>query len=102
MIDQAQRDECRRQLEAANGDYDQVSPWFFRDGKWGGFGPRHWTRAEGFGFAKGDVAEWDVKRVDERVIRFWKRIWVEADKKWRELTETEAKRLPILKQIAYE
>lgn len=81
-------------MDLVSGDrYDNVNPWYVRDGKWGGFGETRWFRAERHGFPKGDVLEWHFKEGRQE----WWRVWVDAENRWRELTLEEVGRLPVFK-----
>lgn len=62
-------------------DFDQINPWWVRDGKWGGFGPQYWHRGFNLGFLEGDVLERDHTR--------WVRIWDNTAQTWRPLTFVE-------------
>ena len=73
-------------IEAAGG----VNPHHFRDGKWGGFGPSLWVDAENYGYGENDVLERDEDTLQ------WTKIWVNANKKWRLLTEKEIRSITAL------
>lgn len=79
----------------SNFDWENVNPHMVRDGKWGGFGPSYWHRAERYGFEKGNVAEWHYVNGDPK----WWRVWCNELNKWRPLTAEEAAKLPSFKPV---
>jgi len=70
-------------MEVAGG----INPYTVMDGKWGGFGQSLWVDAESYGYSKNDVLE------SEKDTLQWVKLWVNAEQKWRNLTETEIKTL---------
>jgi hypothetical protein len=74
-----------------------INPWHICDGNWGGFGPQLWVRAEGFGFAKGDVIERAFVNSDRAgyLAYEWRRVWIDSAHSWRDLTVEEIARINL-------
>ena len=88
---------------SSDTDYNNINPYHVMDGKWGGFGPALWHRLS-------DVHPNNVWEMGTRsskqerdgdfdvciIHNFWLRVWDNEKQIWREITEDEHKKLPVL------